>query len=108
MWGRLPTFFYYRWQSRHSVNDELQSVVAHEVEALGYDLVELRRGGTKSRPVLDVRIDRRDEENVSVEDCTRVSRAIEAKLDVLNLVSDRYALEVSSPAAAPPPHPAAD
>ena len=108
MWGRFPTFFYYRRQSRHSVNDELQSVVAYEVEALGYDLVELRRGGTKSRPVLDVRIDRRDEQSVSVEDCTRVSRAIEAKLDVLDLVSDRYVLEVSSPGAERPLHSAAD
>ena len=108
MWGRFPTFFYYRRQSRHSVNDELQSVVAQEVEALGYDLVELRRGGTKGRPVLDVRIDRRDEQNVSVEDCTRVSRAIEARLDAGTLVSDRYVLEVSSPGAERPLHHAAD
>ena len=108
MWGRFPTFFYYCRQSRHSVNDELQAVVAAEVDALGLDLVELKRGGTKSRPVLDVRIDRRDDQKVSVEDCARASRAIEARLDAGGLVNERYVLEVSSPGAERPLHRAAD
>jgi ribosome maturation factor RimP len=108
MWGRFPTFFYYCTRSRQSVNDELQAVVAAEVDALGLDLVELKRGGTRSRPVLDVRIDRRDEQKVTVEDCARASRAIEARLDASDLVSERYVLEVSSPGAERPLHHAAD
>ena len=79
------------------MSDELQAVVDAEVEAVGYELVELRRGGSKSRPVLDVRIERRDGSPVTVEDCTRASRALEARLDAGGIVSDRYVLEVSSP-----------
>ena len=79
------------------MSDELQTVVNSEVEAAGYELVELRRGGSKGRPVLDVRIERRDGTPVTVEDCSRASRALEARLDAGGIVSDRYVLEVSSP-----------
>jgi ribosome maturation factor RimP len=63
------------------VKEALEKVVAAEVEKLGYDLVELRIGGSRSRPTLDVRIDRRDGEAVTVDDCAVVSRGIEARLD---------------------------
>ncbi len=79
------------------MKDNLKDVITQEVEALGLELFELRRKGTASRPTLDVRIDRSDESPVTVDDCARVSRALEAKLDGSGLVSDRYVLEVSSP-----------
>jgi ribosome maturation factor RimP len=79
------------------VNHALEDVVQAELEPLGFELFELRQGGSKSRPVLDVRIDRRDGEKVTVEDCTRASRAIEARLDAGDMVGARYVLEVSSP-----------
>jgi ribosome maturation factor RimP len=83
------------------MSDELQGLIEQEVEGLGYELVELRRGGTRSRPLVEVRIDRRDGERVSVEDCAKVSRVIEAKLDGSSLLSDRYVLQVSSPGDRP-------
>ena len=79
------------------MNQTLEDVVRAELEQVGYDLFELRQGGTKSRPVLDVRIDRHDGETVTVEDCARASRAIEARLDASDMVGERYVLEVSSP-----------
>lgn len=87
----------------------LEDVVVAELDTLGFDLVELRRAGTKSRPVLDVRIDRRDGAKVTIEDCVRASRAIEAKLDAdAELISGRYVLEVSSPGAERPLRTAAE
>ena len=79
------------------MNQALEEIVASELDSIGFDLVELRRGGSRSRPVFDVRIDRRDGEKVTVDDCARASRAIEARLDVDETVSERYVLEVSSP-----------
>lgn len=102
MWGVLPTFFYSCPLSRLDVNAALEDIIVEQLDALGYDLVELRRGGTKGRPVLDVRIDRRDGEKVSVDDCAKSSRAIEARLDADDLVGQRYVLEVSSPGAERP------
>jgi ribosome maturation factor RimP len=97
MWGRFPTFFCSWGVSRRDVNDALEGVVTAELDSLGFELVEFRKGGTKRRPVLDVRIDRRDGAAVTVDDCAKVSRAIEAKLDGSDLVSETYVLEVGSP-----------
>ena len=83
------------------MNDALEHVVTAGLNDIGYDLVELRKGGTRSRPVLEVRIDRRDGEKVTVEDCARASRALEAHLDTGALVSERYVLQVSSPGERP-------
>ena len=81
------------------MDNTVEPFIAQELDALEFDLVELRRGGSKSRPVLEVRIDRRDGEKVSVGDCARVSRVLEEKLEANALVSEAYVLEVSSPGA---------
>jgi ribosome maturation factor RimP len=83
------------------MNEQLEHVVVQGLDDAGFDLVELRQGGTKSRPVLEVRIDRRDGEKVTVDDCARASRALEARLDSGGLVSERYVLQVSSPGERP-------
>ena len=101
MWGRLPTFFYSGRLPRRDVKDSLEDVVLSELDAVGFDLVELRRGGTRSRPLIEVRIDRRDGEAVTVDDCARASRALEARLDGGELVSPEYVLQVSSPGERP-------
>ena len=51
--------------------------------------------------MLEVRIDRRDGEKVTVDDCARASRALEARLDSSALVAERYVLQVSSPGERP-------
>ena len=79
------------------MNDALQAIVNSELIPLGLELFELRTGGTKGRPVLDVRIDRTDGEKVTIEDCARASRAIEARLDAAAYAGTRYVLDVSSP-----------
>ena len=90
------------------MNQALQDVVVAELDSLGFDLVELRRSGTRTRPVFDVRIDRRDGEKVTVDDCARASRAIEARLDAGEVFAGKYVLEVSSPGVERPLKTAAD
>jgi ribosome maturation factor RimP len=79
------------------VNGSLEDVVATTLAGMDLDLVEIRSGGSRSRPTIDVRIERRDGEAVTVDDCARASRAIEARLDAEGTVGERYVLEVSSP-----------
>ena len=62
------------------MGEAYEPIVVQELDTLGFDLVELRRGGSRSRPVLEVRIDRRDGTKVTIEDCARLSRALEARL----------------------------
>ncbi len=100
MWGSFPTFFHswgWRPRSRNNVSDSLELIVRKELDTLGFELVELKRGGTKGRPVIDVRLDRLDQQKVTVEDCARASRAIEARLDAGDVAGTQYVLQVSSP-----------
>jgi ribosome maturation factor RimP len=90
------------------MGEVIEPIVVQELDAQGFDLVELRRGGSRSRPVLEVRIDRRDGAKVTIEDCARASRALEARLEAGALVSEQYVLEVSSPGADRPLRTAAD
>src|SRR5690606_8763741 len=83
--------------------DSLERELESRLEALGFELVELERAGSRARPVLRLRIDVLDggegppSRSVTVEDCARVSRALEPYLDAREDVGDRYVLEVSSP-----------
>jgi ribosome maturation factor RimP len=83
--------------SERSLEQELE----RRIEELGFELVELEQAGSKGRPILRLKIDRTDSAPgagaVSLEDCTRVSRAVEPFLDERTDLSDRYVLEVSSP-----------
>lgn len=88
--------------------DDLQTVVNEELNALGFDLVEFRRAGSRARPILDVRIDRRDEQPLTIDDCARASRGIEARLDTSKIAGDSYVLEVSSPGVERPLRTAAE
>lgn len=79
----------------------LEREIERRVAELGYELVELETAGNRVRPILRVYIDRPDsqpgEPGVSLDDCSAVSRGLEAMLDAREDLSDRYVLEVSSP-----------
>ena len=79
------------------MNPELQNVVVQAIAPLGYDIFMVRQRGTRSRPVLEVRITRRDGEAVTAGDCAQASRAIEERLDTDKSLGEFYTLEVSSP-----------
>jgi ribosome maturation factor RimP len=70
------------------------------VEALGFELVDVRKRTSRSRTVLQVRMDRPDlgsDGGVTADDCAKVSRALEAWFDETGTLGERYVLEVSSP-----------
>ena len=79
---------------------EIDAEMKTRVDDLGYELVEIRWGGSARRPMLKVRIDRPDSapgEGVTVDQCAEVSRALEPWLDEHEALPERYVLEVSSP-----------
>lgn len=82
------------------MRDPLRSGIEEQVEKLGYELVEMERAGSSSRPILRLRIDRVDSEpgkGVTLDECIRVSRALELFLEESADFPEQYVLEVSSP-----------
>lgn len=78
----------------------LKEALEERTEALGFEVVELERAGAKNRPVFRLRVDRPDSvpgEGVGLDDCARISRALEEYLDERETIPATYVLEVSSP-----------
>tara|TARA_B110000503_G_C7076064_1_gene382956 strand:- start:711 stop:1193 length:483 start_codon:yes stop_codon:yes gene_type:complete len=77
----------------------MESKVAELIEStindLGFELVKVTIHGTVHK-ILEVLIERKNEEKLQVGDCQLVSRNISAILDVEDMVSGKYFLEVSS------------
>jgi len=74
---------------------QLESLVAPVVEACGvelYDLEYVKEGGDR---ILRLYIDK--DGGVDLNDCERVSRAVEAVLDECDPIPDTYRLQVGSP-----------
>ena len=84
------------------------------VEGLGYEVVDVEWAGSSARPLIRIRIDRRPgaavdaPDGITVDDCARVSRALETWLDQVESMPERYVLEVSSPGVERPLVRAAD
>jgi ribosome maturation factor RimP len=79
---------------------ELTSEIRRRADDLGYELVDIRKRGTRNRVVLQIRIDRVDAvpgHGITIEECAAVSRSLEPWLDDTQLLGPRYVLEVSSP-----------
>ncbi len=84
------------------LSDSLVESFRVRLQALGFELADLRIGGTSHRPLAQVRIEWPSGPDVaprpvSVADCATASRALEAWLDTDGPLGRRYVLEVSSP-----------
>jgi len=64
---------------------------------MGYDVLEVSLKGTGNSRVLSVRLERKDEVPISVEELERASRVLGSELDRLDLIESAYRLEVESP-----------
>jgi ribosome maturation factor RimP len=75
--------------------DEIRKVIEPVISALGIEIDDIEFGRMKGRSLLRVYIEK--EGGVTIDDCERVSREIEAVLDVEDPIPYSYVLEVSSP-----------
>ena len=81
--------------------------LAEEVAiSLGFELVEIERGGGQGRIVIRLFIDKPG--GVDLADCSRMSRELNQRLEEGDLIEVSYVLEVSSPGLERPLRKAAD
>lgn len=77
------------------------AALAPIIESLGFELVDVRVTGTAKRHAVRIRMDvpggGRPGHGVSADDCRRVSREVEARLEAAGAVAAQWELEVSSP-----------
>jgi len=75
--------------------NDIADRIRSTIDAMGFVLVRVKITGGR-RKTLQVMVERPDG-SMNVEDCTEVSRALSAYMDVEDPVSGEYVLEVSSP-----------
>jgi ribosome maturation factor RimP len=83
--------------AKTAIDRRLADIVQPVIEGLGFELIRLRlMGGVKVQRTLQIMADK-PEGGIGVEDCSKISTAVSAVLDVEDPIEDMYTLEVSSP-----------
>jgi ribosome maturation factor RimP len=77
------------------LDNELEQIVARELDVLGFECVKLEITGSSKNPVIRLYIDKPG--GVTVGDCSLVSRTVGLLLDKEDPFPGRYLLEVTSP-----------
>jgi ribosome maturation factor RimP len=72
-------------------------LIEPEVKALGFDLVRVAMTGGASDPTLQVMAERPDTRQLTIDDCSDISRKLSDLLDEADPIDGAYRLEVSSP-----------
>ncbi|MGC9320142.1 MAG: ribosome maturation factor RimP [Armatimonadota bacterium] len=80
---------------KHPVVRKIEAEVEQAVEGFGYELVQVKYGGSAGGRTLSILID--SPEGVSAEDCCDMSRRLSMLLDTLDPIPSSYTLVVSSP-----------
>lgn len=82
-------------QNKMELKEKIEKLIKRDIEKMGYELkkIEIKQKGRGKE--LIVTIDK--EGGVSVEDCARVSRAIDPILEKSDLFERKWYLTVSSP-----------
>ena len=74
--------------------DHITEFLRKPIEQLEYELVEVNILGSKN-PTLQIMIERKDRNNITLRDCEKVSRSLSTLIG--DVISDQYTLEISSP-----------
>jgi ribosome maturation factor RimP len=80
---------------KEEILEKVRNIAAPLAASEGLELVDVELAGAGGHPTLRLYIDKAG--GVSLEDCTQVSRALSAALDVEDPIDGSYELEVSSP-----------
>lgn len=77
------------------LESKVKKIIEAPLESLGYGVVQIRFIESL-KPKLEILIERIDSLPITVDDCARASRTISTHLDVEDIISKAYMLEVSS------------
>ncbi|NWF58700.1 MAG: ribosome maturation factor RimP [Fischerella sp.] len=80
----------------HPLVPQIIDLAIPVAEELGLEVVGVVFHTNQSPPVLRVDI-RNPQQDTGLDDCERMSRALEATLDATEIIPDAYVLEISSP-----------
>lgn len=94
-WASVPTFYFGLVMQADSIAEKIDRIAASAARQSGVEFLYSEIAGSKRKMTVRIYIDKPG--GVTIEDCSTVSRAIEAVVDVEDFIPSAYVLEVSSP-----------
>ncbi len=79
------------------LSSRIQDLIEPSVDELGFDVVRVQMSGKDNTVSMQIMVERKDGQGMTVDDCASVSRAISTLLEVDDPIKGAYTLEVSSP-----------
>jgi ribosome maturation factor RimP len=79
------------------LENRMTQIIEPVVADMGYDLVLVKIVGEGGSRNVQIMAENRTTKNLGIEDCTQISKAVSAVLDVEDPIEGAYRLEVSSP-----------
>ncbi|WP_102127400.1 ribosome maturation factor RimP [Deinococcus planocerae] len=83
-------------------SNNLHTLADGVLRSLGFEVLDVQVQNPGRRPIVVIRMDRLDEQPVTVEDLEAASRAVGAEFDRVDPISGEYRLELESPGAKRP------
>lgn len=94
--GFVPTFYFgFKTMQQDSIAKRIDKIAADAAKQNGVEFVHSEIVGSRRNAVVRIYIDK--PEGVTIEDCSTVSRAVEAVMDAEDFMPSAYVLEISSP-----------
>jgi len=81
----------------HPLVPQVIDLAAPVAQRLGLEVVDAVFQTNQSPPVLRLDVRSLHQEDTSLDDCEKMSQALEAVLDTADIIPDAYVLEISSP-----------
>lgn len=80
-----------------NIEEKIQQIIEPSMNDDGFDLVRVLFSGAETDNTLQIMAERKDGQNMTADDCEKLSRHLSAVLDVEDVIQSRYLLEVTSP-----------
>jgi ribosome maturation factor RimP len=94
--GLVPTFYFgFKTMQRDPIAERIDKIAAEAAIENGVEFVHSEIVGSKRNKTVRIYIDKPD--GVTLEDCSTVSRSMEAVIDADDFIPSPYVLEISSP-----------
>ncbi len=78
------------------LEQKIEQIIEPSLEDMNIEVVQINYYGAGKRNVLQILLDRTDDQKISVKDCEKASKTVSALLDVEDVIKSAYNLEVSS------------
>ena len=96
------TRFFYLWNFKRMVEEQIRDSLLLRLKKLGYHLIRVKLININQKKTLQVMAERIKDKKMDIEDCVFLSKHISIFLEVYDPISSSYVLEVSSGGLARP------